>query len=163
MIYNVASESSIFIAVAIAFAIVAHLTTYRLTDLRSQGTLCNILSATVAAMDKWRAEILHVFGSKESPSGFFREKMSESQNRPRPLEKLTFFKRRSFPDSTAREARFLENFGGLVVQRDAICHSVSKPQKNLSTLCQSNVTTIERLSASAFCALDRKTEKSQIF
>ena len=64
--------------------------------------------------------------------------------------------------SLRAQRAFLENFGGLVVQRDAICRSVSKPQKNPRALCQCNVTILKRLRGGARHADDDKSPKSII-
>ena len=64
--------------------------------------------------------------------------------------------------SLRAQRAFLENFGGLVVQRDAISRSESKPQKNPSTLCQSNVTILKRFQGWTRRQSGRKTDFSRI-
>ena len=97
------------------------------------------------------------------PVRFFPRKNVGVAKSPSTIRKTHFLSRRGILDSTAREARFLEKFGGTVPQRDVICRSVSKPQKNPRALCQSNVTMIERLRAGSRCESDANSKKSTIF
>ena len=59
--------------------------------------------------------------------------------------------------SLRAQRAFLENFGGLVVQRDEICRSVPKPQKKPRALCQRNSTELKRFHSLERRQSDRMT------
>ena len=65
--------------------------------------------------------------------------------------------------SLRAQRAFLEIFCGLVVQRDAISRSVSKPQKNPRALCQSNVTILKRFQGSTRRQSERITDFFRFF
>ena len=110
----------------------------------------------------WRgpASVSH---GKTPPPIFFAKKCRGRKIDLFPSRKSHFFSSGKKLISLRAQRAFLEKFCGLVVQRDAISHSVSKPQKNPRALCQSNVTILKRFQGSTRRQSERITDFFRFF
>ena len=104
---------------------------------------------------------LHQYHMERAPHQFFSQKNVGVAKSTFSLRKSHFFSGGKTLISLRAQRAFLENFGGLVVQRDAISHSDLAPQKKLRALCQRNSTELKRFRLVTRRQSDRMTDFSR--